>query len=210
MLLSNIWSRSRFWVTVHVSWVLLPAKQSPVCQCVRVGDEVLYKSLLWSASQLLFFLVVVEVVVVIGGGGGGEAAAAVVVAVVVVVEVTVVIVLPIYLAVVFCPLEVSFMSCSSFFTCSFSDRLRRAKAGPTRSTQVNRKMPLRLNPVDGCCQLKPRCQEKSDDAEINWWRWYQWRPQLKEIYGDSEICTSHTSLFVALKTEIARLTFFTV
>ena len=99
----------------------------------------------------MFFLVVVEVEVevvevVVVIGGGGEAAAAVVV-----VEVTVVIVLPIYLAVVFCPLEVFFMSCSSFFTCSFSDRLRRVKAGPTRSIQVNRKMPLTMTRLASDC-----------------------------------------------------------
>ena len=103
-----------------------------------------------SASQFVFFLVVVEVVVG-GGGGASAAAAAAVVVVVVIVVLTVVIVLPIYLAVVFCPLEVSFMSCSSFFTCSFPDRLRRAKAGPTRSTQVNRKMPLTMTRLASDC-----------------------------------------------------------
>ena len=36
MLLSDIWSRSIFWVTVHASWVLMSAKQLPFTDGIKV------------------------------------------------------------------------------------------------------------------------------------------------------------------------------
>ena len=58
MLLSDIWSRSNFWVTVHVSWVLKSAKRSIVYQGLTYlqtnQSHFCYKCWLHSLDMTLF------------------------------------------------------------------------------------------------------------------------------------------------------------
>ena len=58
MLLSDIWSRSNFWVTVHASWVLMSVKQLIHSPIYRLNQSLLLQMLASFARSVWFILMI--------------------------------------------------------------------------------------------------------------------------------------------------------